>query len=169
MGELGKVTDLSETMEKSDNSRPVLFFDIDNCHLSLSAEDADMLHQKYYKDYGLAISGLVKHHKVNALEYNREVDDALPLDGLITPNPDLRKLLEDIDTSSVKPWLFTNAYVTHGQRVVKLLGIEDLFEGMTFCDYNKLPFICKPHSEMFRKAEVEAGAPSTKNCYFVGQ
>ena len=137
-------------------------------HLSLSAADADMLHMKYYKDYGLAISGLVKHHKVDPLEYNREVDDKLPLDGLISPNPDLRKLLEDIDTSKVKPWLFTNAYITHAQRVIKLLGVEDLFEGITFCDYRKLPFICKPHPEMYAKAEREAGAPHSKACYFVG-
>ena len=127
-----------------------------------------MLHQRYYKDYGLAIPGLVMHHKVDPLKYNREVDDALPLDGLITPNPELRKLLEDLDTSRVKPWLFTNAYITHGQRVVKLLGIDDLFEGITFCDYSKLPFICKPHREMYEKAEAEAGAQSTKDCYFVG-
>ncbi|KAL8691215.1 MAG: hypothetical protein Q9218_003511 [Villophora microphyllina] len=169
MGDRRESKNLSENMEEPGKSRPVLFFDIDNCHLSLTAEDADMLHQKYYKDYGLAISGLVKHHKVDPLEYNREVDDALPLDGLITPNPELRKMLESLDTSKVKPWLFTNAYFTHGQRVVKLLGIEDLFEGMTFCDYSKLPFICKPHREMYEKAEAEAGAPSTKDCYFVGK
>ncbi|KAL8967189.1 MAG: hypothetical protein Q9183_003034 [Haloplaca sp. 2 TL-2023] len=126
-----------------------------------------MLHQRYYKDYGLAISGLVMHHKVDPLEYNREVDDALPLDGLITPSPELRKLLEDLDTSRVKPWLFTNAYITHGRRVVKLLGINDLFEGITFCDYSKLPFVCKPHREMYEKAEAEAGARSTKDCYFI--
>ncbi|KAL8774335.1 MAG: hypothetical protein Q9209_001086 [Squamulea sp. 1 TL-2023] len=126
-----------------------------------------MLHMKYYKDYGLAISGLVMHHKVDPLEYNREVDDALPLDGLITPNPELRELLEDLNTSKVKPWLFTNAYVTHGLRVVKLLGVDDLFEGITFCDYSKLPFICKPHPEMYDKAEREAGAVSSQSCYFV--
>ncbi|KAL8807152.1 MAG: hypothetical protein Q9182_000834 [Xanthomendoza sp. 2 TL-2023] len=136
-------------------------------HLSLSTDDADLLHQKYYKDYGLAISGLVVHHKVDPLEFNREVDDALPLDGLITPNPDLHRLLEDIDTSKVKPWLFTNAYITHARRVVKLLGIEDLFEGITFCDYSQLPFICKPHREMYEKAEREAGASSSEKCYFV--
>ncbi|KAL9013800.1 MAG: hypothetical protein Q9173_001528 [Seirophora scorigena] len=107
-----------------------------------------MLHQKYYQDYGLAISGLVMHHKVDPLEYNREVDDALPLDGLITPNPELRQLLEAIDTSKVKLWLFTNAHITHGQRVVRLLEIDDLFEGITFCDYRKMPFICKPHREI---------------------
>lgn len=128
-----------------------------------------MLHMKYYQDFGLAISGLVRHHKVDPLEYNREVDDALPLDGLITPNPELRRLLEDIDKSKVKMWLFTNAHITHGKRVVKLLGIEDLFEGITFCDYRKLPFVCKPHREMFEKAEAEAGVRSVEDCYFVGK
>ncbi|KAL8920205.1 MAG: hypothetical protein Q9208_006370 [Pyrenodesmia sp. 3 TL-2023] len=128
-----------------------------------------MLHMKYYQDFGLAISGLVRHHKVDPLEYNREVDDALPLDGLITPDPELRRLLEDIDKSKVKMWLFTNAHITHGKRVVKLLGIEDLFEGITFCDYRKLPFICKPHREMFEKAEAEAGVRSVEDCYFVGK
>ncbi|KAL8978536.1 MAG: hypothetical protein Q9205_005898 [Flavoplaca limonia] len=159
-------------MDKPDDRR-VFFFDIDNClyprskkvhdlmidlinkyfatHLSLSAADAEMLHMKYYEDYGLAISGLVMHHKIDPLEYNREVDDALPLDGLLTPNPELRKLLEDVDTS----------------RVVKLLGIDDLFEGITFCDYSKMPFICKPLPEMYEKAEREAGARSSEDCYFV--
>ncbi|KAI4145405.1 MAG: hypothetical protein L6R39_003809 [Caloplaca ligustica] len=127
-----------------------------------------MLHMRYYKDYGLAISGLVMHHKVDPLEYNREVDDALPLDGLITPNPDLRQLLEDIDKSKVKMWLFTNAHITHGQRVVKLLGVEDLFEGITFCDYRKMPLICKPYREMYEKAETEAAVRSVEDCYFVG-
>lgn len=138
-------------------------------HLSLSTADAIVLHQRYYKDYGLAISGLVQHHKVDAMEFNREVDDALPLDGLITPNEELRKLLCDIDTTKVKLWLFTNAHITHGQRVVRLLGVDDLFEGITFCDYRKLPFVCKPHTEMFEKAEEEAVAPSTEDCYFVGE
>ena len=138
-------------------------------HLSLSKEAAEMLHERYYKDYGLAVSGLIKHHEVDPLEFNREVDDALPLDGLITPNAKLRRLLCDIDTAKVKLWLFTNAHVTHGLRVVRLLGIDDLFEGITFCDYGRRPFICKPHLEAYCKAETESGASSIENCYFVGK
>ena len=138
-------------------------------HLSLSPEDASRLHLRYYKDYGLAISGLVKHHKVDPIEYNRKVDDALPLDDFITPDPRLRKLLEDIDRTKVKPWLFTNAHVTHGMRVVKLLGVDDLFEGITYCDYTKLPLVCKPYEEMYDKAEQEAGVSSSEECYFVGE
>ncbi|KAJ5595998.1 hypothetical protein N7450_002456 [Penicillium hetheringtonii] len=155
------------------DSRPVFFFDIDNClyskacnihdemqtlinkffvkHLELNPDDAHMLHQKYYKEYGLAIEGLTRHHQIDPLEFNYE----------------LRKLLESLDTSKVKPWLLTNAYVNHGKRVIKLLGVEDLFEGITFCDYGQLPLVCKPSQEMYAKAEKEAGAPSTESCYFV--
>lgn len=137
-------------------------------HLELSRAEAIELHGKYYTEYGLAISGLVLHHKVDPLEYNRKVDDALPLDTIITPDPKLRTFLEDVDKSKVKLWLFTNAYITHGKRIVKLLGVEDLFEGITYCDYAKVPLVCKPHEEMYEKAERESDAPSVEDCYFVG-
>lgn len=48
-------------------------------------------------------------------------------------------------------WLFTNAYITHGQRVVKLLGIDDLFDGITYCDYGQESLVCKPKIEMYEK------------------
>lgn len=138
-------------------------------HLSVSHEDATMLHQKYYREYGLAIEGLTRHHKINALEFNRQVDDALPLDTILKPDLKLRAFLESFDRSKVKLWLLTNAYVTHGKRVVKLLGIDDLFEGITYCDYGAEKLICKPHPDMYKKAEAQAEVPSTNKCYFVGK
>lgn len=138
-------------------------------HLELSREDAYKLHQEYYKTYGLAIEGLVRHHKIDPLEYNRQVDDALPLESILFPDPALRKLLESIDKSKIKLWLFTNAYVSHGQRVVKLLGVDDMFEGMTFCDYAESKMICKPYPKMYTKAMKEAGVEAYSNCYFVGE
>ncbi|KAM0541183.1 hypothetical protein ACHAPJ_013347 [Fusarium lateritium] len=173
----------------SESEKPVLFFDIDNClysrnykvlelmsgliddyfkkHLDLLPEDAERLHKDYYQQYGQAIEGLVRHHQIDALEYNAKVDDALPLDDLIEPNPQLRRLLEDIDTSKVRLWLLTNAYVNHGKRVVRLLGVDDLFEGLTYCDYEQVPFVCKPQRDMFLKAMKEAGVSDTSRCYFV--
>ena len=137
-------------------------------HLELSQEEATHLHQKYYKEYGLAIEGLTRHHTIDPLEFNRKVDDALPLEKLIFPNPALRKLLEDVDRTKVKLWLLTNAYINHARRVVKLLGVDDLFDGTTYCDYAQLPLVCKPSQEMYEKAERDASAPSTSDCYFVG-
>ena len=127
-----------------------------------------MLHMKYYQEYGLAIEGLVRYHKVDPLEYNKKVDDALPLDEILKPDPNLRKLLEDVDKSKVRLWLFTNAYITHARRVVRLLGVEDLFEGITYCDYSQPKLTCKPHKEMYDKAEAEAGIADVQECYFVG-
>ncbi|KAK0708419.1 pyrimidine 5'-nucleotidase-like protein [Lasiosphaeris hirsuta] len=169
--------------------RPVFFFDIDNClysrsikvhertstlvqkfietALSLDQGAANELHSKYRNEYSMTVEGLAQHHGIDPLEYNRHVDDALPLEDLLEPDPELHKMLRDIDRSKVKLWLFTNAYVSHGKRVVRLLGIEDQFEGLTYCDYGANPMHCKPHSEMFKKAMKEAGAADVKACYFV--
>jgi pyrimidine and pyridine-specific 5'-nucleotidase len=104
-------------------------------HLSLSPADAATLHRIYYAQYGLALEGLVMHHKINPLEYNALVDDALPLEDIISPDPRLRMLLLDFDRSKVRLWLLTNAYVNHGKRVVKLLGVDDLFDGVFFARF----------------------------------
>ncbi|KAK3352323.1 HAD-like domain-containing protein [Lasiosphaeria hispida] len=170
-------------------SRQVFFFDIDNClypksakvhdhmaglidqyfvtHLSLSWDDAVRLHKEYYQNYGLAIEGLVRHHEIDPLEYNAKVDDALPLDDIIKPSSALKQLLADIDTSKVKLWLFTNAYINHAKRVIRLLEIEEFFEGVTFCDYGSIPLVCKPHPDMFHKAMREAGVEKYEDCFFV--
>jgi len=172
--------------------KKTFFFDIDNClyqkntkiaqlmgdlidkyfeqHLELTPEEAYDLHHKYYTSYGLAILGLVQHHQVDALEFNEKVDDALPLDTILKPNPSLRRLLLDIDRENVKLWLLTNAYVTHGKRVVKLLGVDDLFEGITYCDYavkDVSKFIAKPAKAMFERAMKDAGVQAGEDCYFV--
>jgi pyrimidine and pyridine-specific 5'-nucleotidase len=142
-------------------------------HLSLSPEAATHLNQTYYQQYGLALEGLVRHHEIDPLEYNALVDDALPLEDILAPSPHLRNFLLSLDRSKVKPWLFTNAYVNHGKRVIRLLGIEDCFEGMTYCDYAAKRIICKPHEEMFERARREAGAGAwsdggrAEHCFFV--
>lgn len=138
-------------------------------HLGLSQSDAVLLHKTYYKQYGLAIEGLVQNHKIDPLDYNRQVDDALPLETVLGPDPQLRRLLEDLDRTKIRPWLFTNAYINHAKRVVKLLGVDDLFDGLTYCDYAAEKIICKPFEEMYRKAQEEAGISSAEECYFVGQ
>ena len=63
------------------------------------------------------------------LAYNREVDDTLELDGILKPSPALTELLSCLDRNKVKPWILTNAYITHTKRVLQLLDIERFFEG----------------------------------------
>lgn len=177
------------SVSPSPDDRAIFFFDIDNClyakskkvhdhmarlinkyfvtHLSVPSEEATRLHLQYYKDYGLAIEGLARYHAIDPLDFNREVDDALPLDDLLSPDVELRRLLQSFDTTKVKLWLFTNAHITHGKRVVKLLGIDDLFEGITYCNYAERPLVPKPSPIMFEKAEREAGCTPSTRRYFV--
>ncbi|KAK4100852.1 pyrimidine 5-nucleotidase [Parathielavia hyrcaniae] len=178
-----------QTFVNGASPQQVFFFDIDNClypksakvhdvmaelidryfvtHLSLPWEDAVRLHKEYYQNYGLAIEGLVRHHQIDPLDYNAKVDDALPLDDLIKPRRELKRLLADIDRSKVKLWLLTNAYVNHAKRVVRILEVEEFFEGLTYCDYGAVPFKCKPHPDMYRKAMRDAGAERYEDCFFV--
>lgn len=153
-----------------DNKR-IFFFDIDNClysrgtgihelmqvkiHnyfkdlLELDDEQAHKLHLQYYLVYGLAVEGLVRKHNVDALEYNSKVDDSLDLKSVIHYNQKLREQLIRLRPHYDYFWLVTNAYKNHAMRCVSFLGIGDLFDGLTFCDYGKFPIICKPMPEYF--------------------
>lgn len=180
----------------------VFLFDIDNClyskklniHmlmqifirkyfqyiLNLDSYDiAKKLNEKYYKQYGLAIKGLINEHpdlKIDPVEYNNFVDDALPLHDIITPDLELRAALIKIKESKKfdKMWLYTNAYKTHAIRCIVLLGIADLFDGLTFCDYKMVQDMsCKPDVSSYSKMaedvslEGESLSEKLKECYFI--
>ena len=78
--------------------------------LGLSDDEAKDLHSHYYREYGLAIRGLVRHHAVDALDYDKHCDAALPLDEVLKDDPKLRRLLGDIDRKKCHVWALTNAY-----------------------------------------------------------
>lgn len=155
------------------SDKTIFFFDIDNClypkstrifemmqekiheyfkhNLQLNDEDAYRLHHNYYKTYGLAIEGLVRNHQVDALDYNSKVDDALDLHAVLRYDKPLRDTLLKVKQSGEFDyfWLVTNAYKNHALRVISFLGIGDLFDGLTYCDYAKFPIVCKPMKEYF--------------------
>lgn len=106
---------------------------------------------------------------MNPAEFNTMVDDAIPLNDLIKPDIRLRRLLQDIDRSKVRLWLLSNANIKHIWKVVRLLGVDDLFDGATHCDYSTLPLLCKPQAKMFQKAMEDAGVSNKADCYFVGK
>ncbi|KAI8848848.1 HAD-like domain-containing protein [Chytridium lagenaria] len=158
-------------------SGPVLFLDIDNClyhkntgiytlmgdrirayfeNLGLSPVVAEKLHRKYYIEYGLAVRGLVKHHKIDPVEYDKVVDGGLPLERLLKP-----------DVEGARIWACTNANLPHATRVLKILGIYDLFEGITYCDYAEPDFTCKPERDFYLRTMMEANVTNLKDCYFV--
>ncbi|BGP01859.1 Suppressor of disruption of TFIIS [Rhodotorula toruloides] len=137
--------------------------------LGLTEEEAAHLHHEYYKTYGLAIRGLVRHHKVDPLDYDKHCDQALPLETVLKVDPRLQQLLRDIDREKCHVWALTNAYVNHAVRVLKLLGISEFFEGIVSCDYGAGDFSCKPEAEFFQESveAVSSPPPPLSRLYFV--
>ena len=50
--------------------------------------------------------------RTDPLDFDQKCDGSLPLEELLQPNPELRKLLQDIDRSKTRVWGLTNAYHT---------------------------------------------------------
>lgn len=139
--------------------------------------------QHYYTEYGLAIRGLVKHHQVDALDYDLACDQALPLESILAPNLPLRELLSNIDRTKYRVWALTNAYVhvrtspahlskltkrpQHATRVLRLLNLSDQFEGVVSCDYTVPSFSCKPELAFYREAQLAAGQPVPEKNSFI--
>jgi len=117
--------------------------------LGLPDDEAHELHIRYYTQYGLALRGLMKHHGIDGLEFNRKCDGDLPLEDMLKPDAAVRQLLQDIDRTKSTVWGLTNAYSTHARRVLRILQLEDQIEGLVFCDYAQHDFACKPEPEFY--------------------
>lgn len=183
-------------LPKQLSNKKIFYFDIDNClykrstpihdmmqvkihsyfkdSLELNDDDAHELHMNYYKTYGLAIEGLVRNHQVDALDYNSKVDDSLDLQSVLHYDQHLRDTLITLKETHKFDyfWLVTNAYKNHALRVISFLGVGDLFDGLTFCDYAKFPIICKPMKQYFyncfKLTQIDWNDPITmQKQYFV--
>ncbi|KAJ2743508.1 suppressor of deletion of TFIIS [Coemansia sp. BCRC 34301] len=162
----------------------IFYFDIDNClyppELGIDVLMKDRIHafgkdigldsasvvetcNSYYKYYGLTVRGLINHHGIDLAVFNDKVDSTLPLESVIKPDPALRLMIQLIKT---RRWAFTNAGIMHAKRVLKCLQIDDLFEGITFCDYGEPDFPCKPERRAYEKAMAESGVSDVHMCYF---
>jgi len=173
----------SDVIEKS-----IIWFDIDNTlypassridqlmgqriqgyfrSLGLDHEEATRLHMKYYREYGLAIRGLTRHHTIDPIDFDQKCDGSLPLEDILKPDAALRKLLQDIDRSKARVWALTNANINHASRVLRNLGVDDLFEGVVYCDYSIPNFACKPEHEFYDEAMIRAAVSNPAQCLFV--
>ncbi|KZV77193.1 pyrimidine 5-nucleotidase, partial [Peniophora sp. CONT] len=177
--------DIAYTQE---DQRPVVFFDIDNTLYSASSnishemgkrihayflslgmpdDEATELHHKYYSQYGLALRGLVRHHNIDPLDFDKKCDQSLPLEEMIKPDPALRQLFLDIDRTKYRVWALTNAYKPHAERVLRILHLEDQVDGLIYCRYDEREFSCKPEREYYDAAMISARISDPSKVYFI--
>ncbi|KAG6810876.1 hypothetical protein H0H92_009997 [Tricholoma furcatifolium] len=103
---------------------------------------------------------------------------------MIKFDPKTHKLFEDIDRSKVRVWGLTNAYrpvrssiiwrvvvlfsgIQHAERVLRILQLDALVDGLVYCDYKLKDFSCKPEPEFYRIAMKQANVSDPSKCYFI--
>ena len=117
--------------------------------LGLDDEEATSLHMRYYKEYGLAIRGLVQHHAIDPLDYDQKCDASLPLEEILRPDARLIGMLKSLKSRKTRVFSLTNAYRVHARRVLSLLQLDSIVEGIVYCDYTNPAFSCKPEAEFY--------------------
>jgi len=127
------------------------------CSSNLGVPESKMM--DLYKTHGTTLCGLIREgfledeQVMNFLNYVHDIS----LDD-IKPDPELRSLLLDIPH---RRWVFTAATHEHASRCLRLLGIEDCFEGIIACSskdvFEKAGYVSKHDPRCFEVAMDVAG------------
>lgn len=114
--------------------------------LGLSPEAAQALRLRYRQQYGVALTGLLAEHAINAEDYLAFVHD-LPLPAYLRPDPPLNAMLARLPLPKA---ILTNADAAHARRVLEQLGIARHFGPII--DIRALGFVNKPRREAYERA-----------------
>ena len=126
--------------------------------MSFPPDQVEAIREKYFREYGTTLRGLQANHKVDMDDYLAFVHD-VPLNGYIHPDPVLRSAIEGIPA---RKFIFTNADTNHAKRVMEVVGLNGLFDGII--DVHAIAPYCKPMPESFELALKKAGSPDPRAC-----
>ncbi len=127
--------------------------------LNISLEEAKKIQKEYFHKYSTTLSGMMKNHKIDAMEFLDFVHD-VNLDFL-EKNKDLEK---EITKIAGKKIIFTNGSRAHAENVTKRIGINKLFDGIF--DIVESNFIPKPSIEAY-KILIEKYKIEPQYCIFI--
>lgn len=126
--------------------------------MGFPSEQIEILREQYFRDYGTTLRGLQANFNVDMEDYLAFVHN-VPLGDHLQPDPELRKVIEAIPA---RKYIFTNADSAHANRVLDILGLKGLFDGIL--DVHTIAPYCKPMPESFEMALQAIGAPVPGAC-----
>lgn len=93
--------------------------------LKLEEPEAFRLRQHYWRIYGATLKGLMRHHGTDPYHFLDKTHELLELPQMVIRTKRLRHFLQRLSGRKI---VYTNAPMSYAERVLDLLGIEDLFE-----------------------------------------
>jgi len=121
-------------------------------------EQIEVLREQFFREYGTTLRGLQANYTVDMDEYLAFVHN-VPLEAHLHPDPELHGVIEALPA---RKFIFTNADSLHANRVLNVLGLQGLFDGIL--DVHTLAPYCKPMPESFEMALQAAGSPDPRTC-----
>jgi len=111
--------------------------------LNVSLEEAKKIQKEYFHKYSTTLTGMIKHHKIDADEFLEFVHD-VDL-GFLKQDKSLENEISKIEGKKI---IFTNGSKAHATNVTKKIGIDKLFDGVF--DIVESNFIPKPSMEAYK-------------------
>jgi len=129
--------------------------------LALSRSEADELRHRYWLRYGATLLGLVRHHDVKAAHFLHHTHLLPGLEARVHGHP------HDFDALRRLPgrkFILTNAPLAYAQRVLAVLGIAPLFDGLLSIEDMTMfgQLRPKPDARMLRRVAVKLGVPASR-------
>lgn len=129
--------------------------------LNIPQEQVLDLQMALFRQYGTTLRGLQATYEMDTDDYLAIVHD-VPLEEYIGPNPVLEQALQAVP---VRKFIFTNGDLEHARRVLRVLRVEQYFEGII--DINAISPYCKPMPEAFEIAFRLAAVSDPRGCVLV--
>lgn len=114
-------------------------------HLACDASEARRLQSEYWRRYGTSLHGLMRCHGIEPEPFLEYVHD-VPVEDCLERDEKLRSLLHSLPGHR---HVFTNGPSFYADRVLRALGIEDLFENIF--DIRAFGYVPKPNAAPYER------------------
>jgi putative hydrolase of the HAD superfamily len=126
--------------------------------LAIPQEQVPILRRQLFEEYGTTLRGLQTRYTVDTADFLAFVHD-VPLEEYISPDARIGALFRSLPQ---RKFIFTNADRAHALRVLRVLQLEDCFDGII--DVVAMDPYCKPMPQSFTFALQAAGEIDPQCC-----
>jgi putative hydrolase of the HAD superfamily len=129
--------------------------------LGVTHPEADALRRRYWLRYGATLLGLVRHHGVKAQHFLHHTHILPGLEERVRGH---RQDFAALAQLRGRKFILTNAPADYTRRVMGVLGIESLFDGVIPIERMQMfgHLRPKPDARMLRQVAVRLGVPATR-------